>query len=420
MRRRLAFLTRGRLQDMPLWQRSLATGWRIFAGSIASFRRDQGGLRTAGLTYWTLMAMVPVLAVVFAIAGTFGLKGRLIEWVREIVKTYPERFKEVLETLLSLVDRVDLGALSAVAILGLVLAVFSVLSRIETAFNVTWKASRARNLARKYADYIAILFLIPVLVLASTGLNTALHLESAIASLHDVAPWLAALVRSGMSFVPFLLLWLAFTLLLKIVPNARVAWFPVVLSGFVTSVVFLVMQRVYLESQIGLTQANAIYGTLAFLPLFLVYLQLAWTVVLWGAELCYAIQYREQVLVPRRESAWSPDLRRRVGFFVVREAVRCFKDGASLSIAEAASRFDLPRRRIDEVVGLLVHAGVLHRVRSGSAIVPARPPGENALQALFAALDGEGEPAASELLAPEERELLDSLRKQVTEVEGEL
>ena len=184
----------------------LVLAWQLFMTSLRRHRDNQGTLRSAGLTYLTLMALIPGLAVILSIAGALGVRDEMsgrLSWL-------PERFVRQ-------ASQLDLRAVGAVGLILLIYVVMSLLARIEQAFNVTWQARRGRNLARRYADYVALLFLLPLLVLVATALNTVVQIER---FLPDVP--LAEFLRRGSRTVPFVLAWLAATLLYKIMPNTRV------------------------------------------------------------------------------------------------------------------------------------------------------------------------------------------------------
>ncbi|PIE23280.1 MAG: hypothetical protein CSA62_07740 [Planctomycetota bacterium] len=387
MRKLLDWLWHERIEQLPKWQRPLAFLVRILLRSFLRFWRKDGPTRCAGLTYWTLMALVPVLAVVFAVAGAFGIRSELEDSIRSSLLEYPLQARDFVDEALLVVQHVDLKALSAVAILGLLYTAFTLMARIEAAFNATWKAARARALARRYADYVAIMFLVPLLVLASTSATA--FLQSPV--LRDSAPWLADTLRESFSFLPLALLWMAAALLLKVTPNAEVRWMPALVAGLVIAVMYLAMQKLFFLLQIGVTQANAIYGTLAFLPLFLIYLHASWSIVIIGAELSHSLQYREFVLRPQEERLWTPERRRQVGLFLLRESMRRYESAGVLTISEAASRLGVQALQVRDVAKVLERAGLLHRVRKGQALVPARLPGEIRAGELFVALDSEGE-----------------------------
>ncbi len=378
-----------RLSELGPARRSLVAGARILVASLHGLQANQGSLRAAGLTYLTLMALVPMLAVVFAIANGFAIESNLREALQQALRDYPKGFQDFLARALALVERIDFKALGLLGSLALVSLVLSVMGRVEQALNLTWKARRRRNLARRYADYLAFLLLIPGLVLLATGLNTAFQLEGRIASLEDSLPWLAWTLRSGLRFLPVLLLCSAATLLYKIVPNVQVRWPPALASGILTGFLWIGAQWVFLRFQIGLAQMNAIYGSLAFLPLLLFYLYSSWTIVLWGGELCFALQHLDQLTAPGSERPWTPARRRRYGYLLAREAMEAFARGQVLSLGVFAGRTGLPRDRVDDLVKTLSRAGVLRRVRFGDSVVPALPPGKLAVGKLFAALDGE-------------------------------
>jgi len=383
--------------------------------ALRRFVANQGSLRAGGLTYLTLMALVPGLTVLLAIAGAFGIRDELRGWVEARFRDAPQSFVEIKDFVMRLVDGVKLEVLGTVGFLAFVWVVMSLLAKVEQALNATWRAERGRTLARRYADYVAILFLIPMLVLVSTALRTVLEFDWIWMGL----PWLERFVRSGVRMLPFAFIWMAAALVYKVMPNVRVRWSAAVVAGFVAGLSWHVALGVFIQLQVRLSRSNAIYGSLALLPVLLLYLYISWMIVLWGAEVCYVVQNRRTMPVPGSELAWSPARARRLGLGLMRASADAFRGGKVLRIADFAGSSGWPRGRVEEVAALLVAGGLLHRVRSGQAVVPALPPGEIPFERVFVALDG-GDEKAGFGLATDDELALQSARDQLVHVEGSI
>ncbi len=410
---------KGRLRDLRGLRYFVVAAGRLLFASLWGFQRNQGSLRAAGLTYLTMMGLVPFLAVIFAIANGFRIEESLRSFLQDTVSNSPDAFRKFMSGVLEVVQRVDFRTLGALGSLTLIYLVLSVMGRVEQAFNLTWKAETKRNLARRYADYVGVLFLFPALVLLATGMNTAFQLEGRLAGLQESLPWLAAILRSGLSFLPFFMLGLAATLVFKIVPNVRVRWIPAAVAGLVTGTCWLLLQWVFLKFQIGLAQANAVYGSLAFIPLFLFYIYFSWTILLWGGELCFGLQHLDDLKASQELRKWSPAARRRIGFVLMIEAARAFLGGKTLSLAEFAGRTALSRRFLDELVKDLEGFGLLLRVKTKEAVVPGAPPESIRTQSLFEALDGQDLPSGR-IGNPKLDEVLEAARARLWDVEGVL
>lgn len=377
---------------------------------------NEGSLRAAGLTYLSLMALVPGLTVVLLIASAFGVKEKLRAWVDEQAVDWSKQLVEIKDAVLGVVDNVRLELLGAFGLLVFVWIVMSLLARVENALNVTWRAGRSRTLARRYADYVAILFLVPLLVLVATGLKASLALDDLVASV----PFLAQVVESGLDLLPVALIWLAMTLVYKVMPNVRVSWSAACFAGLLAGASWFLAQSVFLLLQIGISRSNAIYGSLALLPVFLFYLYFSWAIVLWGAEFCHVFQNRVDHVGDDDARKMSSVQRRRLALGIVRGAVERFREGKSLSLSEYAGIARVSRRSVDDMVAQLVQHSLLHRVDGGRGVIPSRPPGSTPLQAILEALDGTGagDVAGTPPLPPEDEAVLSDLRARATEIDG--
>lgn len=391
-------------------------GWTLLWTSIRRFRENQDSLRAGGLTYLTLMALIPGLTFVLVIAGALGVKNELKATLDQLLKDSPPQMIELKDQIIQLVDNVRLEFIGAAGLLVFIYVVMSLLARVEQALNATWLADRGRNLARRYADYIAILFLVPLLVLAATGLKTTLEIAPVVSDL----AWLKDVVESGLRILPFVMVWAAATLLYRAMPNVRVRWGPGALAGLIAGGFWIIAQDVFLRVQIHLTRTNAIYGSLALLPVLLLYLYLSWSIVLWGAELCYVVQNRDHLYRPAAARRWTPVTKRRLGLMMMRRAVTSFCDGGVLSLAEFAGDTGWPRSQADEMAQLLCDAGLLHRVRFGQAVVPALPPGRVPLAKIFEAIDGFVEDPPPPGVSEADERVLSELRARVTACEGSI
>ena len=397
------------LPGLPLWRRAFIVCGRIFFASIGSQKKHKSSLVAAGLTFVTLMALIPLLSVFIAIAEAFGVKESLTVWLQSFIDGSNQNVREFMGGVMELVNKVNIKTIGALALLFLIYTIMSLMSRVEEAFNLTWRARKGRNLARRYADYIAILFLAPLMVLVSAALTTALHFD--FKALDGNWQWLATLLASGLAFVPLLLLCLAATVVYRVMPNAKVRWLPASIAGLIAGLLLLATQLLLSRFQIGLTHANAIYGGLAFVPLFLLYLHFSWSIVLFGCEICYSIQNFKNLSSPGEKAAWTAAQQRIMGLALMREAGERFANGKTLSISEFASRYGRKRADIDELCLLLQNAQLVHLLRFGEAVLPSRPPADIHAGDVILAIDGEQSADAMKLLTADELRSLERVRK---------
>jgi len=394
--------------------RFVATAWRVVWGALRRFYTNQGSLRAAGLTYLTLMSLVPGLTVVLVIASAFGIKQQMRRYLDQLLEGQSAKLIELKDNVMTIVDGVSLEVIGAAGLLVFIWVCLSLLSYVEEALNVTWEAGRSRTLARRYADYVAIILFVPLLVLAATAVKAVVTVDTLL----GFWPWLRRLVESGLAYVPFLLIWAAMMLLYKVMPNVAVRWRPAAFSALVASISWIVAQNLFLRFQIELSRTNAIYGSVALLPVLLFYIYLSWTIVLLGAELNHAIQKRGRLAAPKDDPIWTSAFKRRIALTIMRRALALHSAGKAMSLTDLSSETGWPETRLDEIANILVDGGLLHRVRLSHAVVPAFPPGRIELQTLLRVVDGEDGETSRPLLVAGDEDLLADLRRRLTDISG--
>lgn len=255
--------------------------------TVDRFTKDNLVNRASALTYSTLLAIVPILAILFAIARGFGFNNLVEHQLEGILGGV----NETTETLLKFVDSYLAQAKSGVFIgVGLVMLLWTVLnltSNIELAFNKIWQVTKPRSMYRKITDYFSMFLLLPVLIVISAGLN--IFMTTFLKEMENymmLGPFLKFLVR----LIPFVFTWGMFTALYIFMPNTKVKFKPALISGILAGTVFQLFQMLYISGQVWVTKYNAIYGSFAAIPLLLLWLQMSWTICLFGVELSYASQ----------------------------------------------------------------------------------------------------------------------------------
>ena len=315
-------------------------------------------VRSAALTYYTLMSLVPIIAVVFAIVKGFGLSDRLMDNLYGLFPQNPEIIDYVVGFAERALARTQGGLVAAVALLTLFWAVIKVFSSIESAFNNIWEVKSGRSIARQYTDYIAVVLIVPILwILANAVGNYAQEL------LGDESRWYYTLLLRLASLVVF---WVMFTLLYLIIPNVKVRFGSALMAGIAAGTFFLLFQWGYVYLQRWMTSYNAIYGSFVALPLLLIWLQTSWQIFLFGGELSFAYQNVVRFGEERESLHISYDQRRKIILATLVLVVRHFRDeGGAYPVDAIRERIGLPTRIVNDVLFQLVQAGQLIAVRSG-------------------------------------------------------
>ena len=306
-------------------------------------------IRSAALTFYTLMSIVPLAALVFAVVKGFGLADGLVENLYALFPQHPETVDYLVSFAENALARTQGGVVAAVGLVMLFWAVIRVFGSIESAFNNIWEVKVGRNIARQWADYIAVVMIVPVLWILATAVGD--YLEQL---LEPYGHWV---FRTLSHLASMVIIWAMFTLLYLIIPNARVRVGSALMAGIVAGTCFLLFQWIYVYVQRWMTSYNAIYGSFAALPLFLIWMQTSWQILLFGGELSFAYQNIARFAEERESLHISYDQRRKVILAVMVLVARHFRDrGGSLSADEIREQLGLPTRIVNDILYQLVQA----------------------------------------------------------------
>ena len=271
---------------MDLAQRIVLRQIQTIILVIRDFNTNQCLLRASALTYYTMLSLVPLLVLTFALLKAFGVQNLLQPWIMEKLNVGDA---QVTEVILDYINNTQMTQLGAFGLIFLIIAVVSLLSNVEKTFNHIWGVKEVRPLLRRFSDYLSVVLIGPVLIIS------AISMTSTLAS-NNVVQKLMTLQLVGDSIflffkvVPFLFMWLAFTGLYVFMSNTKVEWQAAFVGGIVGGTLWQLAQIEYVHLQVGVGRYNAIYGTMAALPVFMVWLYISWIIVLFGLGVCYARQ----------------------------------------------------------------------------------------------------------------------------------
>ena len=314
-------------------------------------------VRSAALTFYTLMSLVPVVALVFAVVKGFGLAEGLEQNLYEVLPQSPEVIDYVVGFAQKALARTQGGWVALVGVLTLFWAVIKVFGSIEDAFNNIWEVRSTRSAARKYGDYIAVVVVAPILwVISSSMGNYAAEILGVAGS-----PALEVLSRAGSLVVA----WVMFIFIYVVLPSTKVRFTAALTAGVVAGTAFVLFQWGYVYLQRWMTSYNAIYGSFAALPLFLLWMQISWEILLLGGELSFAYQNVARFDEERESLLVSYDCRRKLMVGVMLLVSRAFRDGrGAVSFSEIRDRLDVPTRIMNNILYTLVQARMLNEIRT--------------------------------------------------------
>ena len=317
-------------------------------------------IRSAALTFYTLMSLVPIAAVVFAVVKGFGLADGLIQNLHDLFPQAPQVIDYLVSFAENALARTRGGVVAIVALVMLFWAVIRVFGSIENAFNNIWEVKVERSITRQWTDYIAVVMIVPILWTAASTVGN--YIETLLG--FD-GSWYFELLSGLASMV---IIWIMFTLLYLIIPNARVRLGSALMAGIVAGTIFILFQWGYIYVQRWMTSYNAIYGSFAALPLFLIWMQTSWEILLFGGELSFAYQNISRFDEERESLRISYDQRRKVLLTAMLIVVRWFRERGGAMPSEAIrEQLDLPTRIVNDILFQLVTARQLIAVRSGDS-----------------------------------------------------
>ena len=261
--------------------------YRIMYLTIRFFTEKRVTAQAAALTYSTLLSMVPILAVFFAIARGFGYNKYIEIWFRQMMSSQPQVADLIVDFVNRYLVHTQSGVFLGVGLLFMLYTVLMLVNNVEETFNEIWRVSNARPLMRSLVNYLAMFFVCPIVILVSMGLSIFM---ATVADAVERFVLLSSAVRLLLDVSPFLLMSLLFVLLFVYMPNTKVKWSCAIIPGILAGGAMHLLQLFYIYSQIWVTGYNAIYGSFAALPLFMLWVQISWTICLFGAQLTYTNQ----------------------------------------------------------------------------------------------------------------------------------
>lgn len=347
--------------------------------SVRSFLSSDLQSQACALTYSTLLAIVPALALLFAIGRGFGFQDLLKQ---QLYSYFPSQ-RSALDAAFNFVDsylaQASEGIFVGVGIVFLLWTMISLLSNVETSFNSIWRVRQGRTFMRKITDYLAILLVLPVLMICGSGLSILMS-----TALRNLLPfeWSGSAVTVILDCASYVITWVFFAAAYMLIPNAKVKPLSAMISGVVVGTAFQVLQWLFLTGQLYVSKYNAIYGSFSFLPLMLIWLQLVWLITLIGGVLCYASQNIGQFNFSDDVDNISLDYRRSVILVIMAIICKRFvQQKRPLNSSEIAQTYNLPAKLVTRLVL------DLHRVRLISFIAA---PGELLEHPLQPAVDVSG------------------------------
>ena len=349
-----------RLQDHPRKKIFFITQLRVIILALRGFYEDKCSLRASALTFYSLLSIVPVVALVFGIAQGFGSEGAL---EKQLLKKFPgqeEVLAQVMEFARSLLEQTRGGIMAGIGLAVLFWIVIRLLSNIEHSFNEIWGIKKSRSTVRKIADYISVMLICPVLIIVSSGLTVFIITQiTLITEKFAFLGFFSPLIFFTFKLLPYCVICGAFTFIYIFMPNTKVKFFNGLIAGVIAGITYQVAQWGYIHFQVGVAQYNAIYGSFAALPLFLIWLQISWLIVLFGAEISFALQNIDTYDFEPDCSRVSLSYKRLLALQITHLITKNFSHEVKpLTAYQISHALEIPFRLVHQILYELVECGV--------------------------------------------------------------
>ncbi|MFH1034864.1 MAG: YhjD/YihY/BrkB family envelope integrity protein [Pseudomonadota bacterium] len=399
----------------PGYPRQGPAGWGHLAAQVLYLALrgsylDRLPFQANALTFMTLLGLVPALAISFAVAKGFGFAGTLERLLvdNEFLASQAQVFRQII----TYVQNTQVGTLGVVGLAVLLITLLWTLSSVEETFNRVWEVPVPRTLLRRFTDYLSVLVICPLLVVASAAIWAGFSSNAAMRWLLGLAV-LGPVAETGLGLGPFLLLAAAFVFMYLFLPNTRVPFWPALVSGLVAAGLWWGVQSLYIFFQVGVARYNAIYGGFASLPLFFIWVQVSWMVLLFGNELARAHHVCRhgplpRALLPRLSPAQRQELALRLMFRVV---LRFHQGARPANPEDLAGELGLSLGEVERVLECLMRAGLLTPPDAQRRVMPARSLSTILVAQVVEAVQGRLEPDALGSPQPGEERLFALLER---------
>lgn len=328
--------------------------------SVSSFLNRDIQTQACAMTYRTLLAVVPALALVIAIGRGFGMQSVLQQELFHLFPAQHTAIRVGINFVESYLNQASEGVFLGVGVAVLLWTLISLLGNVEDAFNLIWGQRSGRSIWRKITDYTAMLLILPVLMVCASGIS--LLMSSTLRAIFHLS-FMTPLVNLSLEAAQCMMTFLFFTAAYMLIPNTKVRFKNAFISGIVAGAGFLVLQWLFVTGTLYVTRYNAIYGSFAFLPLLLLWMQLAWVICLAGAVICYSSQNVFAFNLDREVSSISRRYEDEATLAICGIITQRFiREEAPVTALELMTDYEMPARLVTNITDTLVKAGIASRV----------------------------------------------------------
>lgn len=357
------FFQTGLWQDFAADTNPLMRLWlnfqRVSFIMVRELATGELNLRAMSLVFTTLLSLVPLIAVAFSVLKAFGVHNQMEPVLLGLLEPLGERGPEITANIINFVQNIKVGVLGSVGLAMLFYTIIALVQKVENAFNYVWRVKRSRSIARRFTDYLSVIMIGPVLVFAALGVTATVLNHGVVQHLRDIEPF-GTLIVWVTKLLPYIMIILAFTFLYKFIPNTRVKLNPALIGASVAGALWIGIGTVFASFVASSSNYTAIYSSFAILFFFMIWLYLAWFILLTGSQVAFYLQHPKLVRLAGKPLTLSPRLREKEGLWLMTVIAKRFcKNQPPLTVQELEEQTGLTNNAVQDLLGSLEKGGLL-------------------------------------------------------------
>jgi membrane protein len=358
--------------NAKLWQFWI-TLLRVSFITVRELASGNLSLRAMSLVFTTLLSLVPLIAVAFSVLKAFGVHNQMEPMLLGLLEPLGPNASELADKITGFVQNMKVGVLGSVGLVMLFYTIISLVQKIESAFNYVWRVEQSRSFLRRFTDYLSVVMIGPVLVFSALGLTATILNHDFVRQISEIEPFGTLLLLISKS-LPFFMIVLAFTFLYKFIPNTQVKSLPAVLGAALAGGLWITAGTLFAKFVATSSNYTAVYSSFAILFFFMIWLYLAWLILLTGSQVAFYLQHPKLVQFAGRPITLSPRQREREGLWLMTVITRRFcSDEPALTLIEMEERTGLTNKMVQSLLKALEDGGFIVEVASKElAYIPAK------------------------------------------------
>jgi membrane protein len=362
------------LTDAHYWQKAGTRFLRIMAMVVRDLKGGMLTLRAMSLVYTTLLSFVPLLAVSFSVLKGFGVRNQIEPMLLNLLSSLGDKGVELTQNIVGFVENMKIGVLGALGLGLLMFTVISLIQKIESAFNFTWRLSGSRNLSQRFSNYLSVVMVGPVLIFSAIGITASLRNHAIVSSIQSL-PYMGGVIQLLGYLVPYVLIIAAFSFVYVLVPNTRVKPLSALYGAVVAGLLWRWTGMLFAGFASGSTSYTAIYSGFAILLLFMIWLYLGWLILLIGASIAYYHQHPESLHWDEGSQHMSALLRENLCLQLMVEIAseHYHANGLKTSRRNLSQSLKVPQSMIERMLNTLQKCDLIVATRAADpSYLPAR------------------------------------------------